>query len=160
MENLISEIMSFVDAINPEVCAWEWMIKSGATSPARYLQAVADMEDIRTKAWLLACDLSKATGKSPFTHHWLNWPERKASVASGPAVFPSAAFLRGTGCFIGYQVRSTKHKFRLVLQFHKRQRPFGMTDIGIDSTPVNTQITCGFTDGVYPTGKNFQKQLV
>ena len=24
MENLISEIMSFVDAINPEVCAWEW----------------------------------------------------------------------------------------------------------------------------------------
>lgn len=72
MENLISEIMSFVDAINPEVCAWEWMIKSGATSPARYLQAVADMEDIRTKAWLLACDLSKATGKSPFTHHWLN----------------------------------------------------------------------------------------
>lgn len=72
MENLVSEIMSFVDAINPEVCAWEWMIKSGATSPARYLQAVADMEDIRTKAWLLACDLSEATGKSPFTHYWLN----------------------------------------------------------------------------------------
>ena len=72
VENLVEEIKSFVDAITPEMCAWEWRIKSGAMPPARYLQAVADMDDIRTKAWLLACDLSKATGKSPFSHHWLN----------------------------------------------------------------------------------------
>lgn len=72
VENLVEEIKSFVDTITPEMCAWEWRIKSGAMPPARYLQAVADMDDIRTKAWLLACDLSNATGKSPFSHHWLN----------------------------------------------------------------------------------------
>lgn len=66
VSSLESEIVSFVDAINPDICAWEWMIKSGAMDSYRYLQAVADMEDIRTKAWLLACDLSELSGKSLF----------------------------------------------------------------------------------------------
>ena len=30
LENLIKEIESFVDAIDPETCAGEWMIQSGA----------------------------------------------------------------------------------------------------------------------------------
>ena len=54
VSSLANEIVSFVDAINPGICAWEWMIKSGAMDSPWYLQAVADMEDIRSKAWLLA----------------------------------------------------------------------------------------------------------
>ena len=65
VSSLESEIVSFVDAINPVTCAWEWMIKSGAMDSSRYLQAVADMEDIRNKAWLLACDLSELSGEKP-----------------------------------------------------------------------------------------------
>lgn len=66
MSNLVNEIASFVDAITPTVCAKEWMIKSGAMDSSRYEQAVADMEDIRTKAWLLACDYSDAAGVKSF----------------------------------------------------------------------------------------------
>lgn len=76
VSSLISEIVSFVDAINPNTCAKEWMIKSGAMDSSRYLQAVADMEEIRSKAWLLACDLSELSGKKPiwsaFTKNELN----------------------------------------------------------------------------------------
>ena len=43
VENLVSEIISFADAIDPETCAVEWMILSGAVSPSCYQQAVADM---------------------------------------------------------------------------------------------------------------------
>ena len=65
VSSLANEIVSFVDAINPDVCAWEWMIKSGAMDSSRYLQAVADMEEIRSKAWLLACDLFELSGEKP-----------------------------------------------------------------------------------------------
>ncbi len=64
-ESLVSEIVSFVDAIEPEICTEEWMIKSGGLAASRYLQAVADMEDIRTEAWLLACELSEAISGKP-----------------------------------------------------------------------------------------------
>ena len=64
LENLIKEIESFVDAIDPETCAGEWMIQSGAMAPSRYQQAVNDMDAIRTDAWLLACELREADGKS------------------------------------------------------------------------------------------------
>lgn len=64
LENLIKEIESFVDAIDPEICAGEWMIQSGAMAPSRYQQAVNDMDTIRTDAWLLACELREADGKS------------------------------------------------------------------------------------------------
>lgn len=30
VSSLMNEIVSFVDAIHPDICAWEWMIKSGA----------------------------------------------------------------------------------------------------------------------------------
>lgn len=57
VENLVSEIISFAGAIDPETCAIEWMIQSGAVSPFRYQQAVADMDNIRTEVWLLVYDL-------------------------------------------------------------------------------------------------------
>lgn len=76
VSSLTNEIVSFVDAILPDICVWEWMIKSGAMDSSRYLQAVADMEDIRSKAWLLACDLSELSAEKPiwsvFTKNWLN----------------------------------------------------------------------------------------
>lgn len=62
--NLVKEIESFVDAIDPEICAEEWMIKSGAVAPSRLRQAVSDMDAIRTDAWLLACMLAEADGQS------------------------------------------------------------------------------------------------
>lgn len=62
--NLVKEIESFVDAIDPEICAEEWMIKSGAVAPSRLRQAVSDMDAIRTDAWLLACMLTEADGQS------------------------------------------------------------------------------------------------
>ena len=57
VENLICEIISFAGAIDPETCAVEWMIQSGVVSPARYQQAVADMDNIRAEVWLLVYDL-------------------------------------------------------------------------------------------------------
>jgi|SRR3712207_924613 len=65
MKYLIREIVSFVDAIEPETCAAEWMIKSGALIPSRYQQAVEDMDNIRTEAWLLACELSDIISGKP-----------------------------------------------------------------------------------------------
>lgn len=72
-ENLVAEIVSFVDAIEPNICAKEWMIKSGVMAANRYLQAVADMEDIRTEAWLLACELSEAIRGIPI---WVANPKQ------------------------------------------------------------------------------------
>ena len=63
LENLIKEIESFVDAIDPETCAVEWMIQSGAMEPSEFLQAVADMEDVRLKARLLALELAAMNAK-------------------------------------------------------------------------------------------------
>ena len=33
VSNLVKEIESFVEAIEPETCASEWMVQSGATAP-------------------------------------------------------------------------------------------------------------------------------
>lgn len=60
---LVDEIISFVDELDPERYAVEWSDASGQFSPTRYLQAVADMDDIRTHAWLLAVDLSELADK-------------------------------------------------------------------------------------------------
>ena len=61
---IAKEIFSFVSAAVPEQCAREWMIQSGAMAPSRYQQVVNDMDAIRTDAWLLACELREADGKS------------------------------------------------------------------------------------------------
>ena len=55
---LVDEIISFVDALDPERYAAEWLESAGPLTPSRYCQAIADMDDIRTRAWLLAFDLS------------------------------------------------------------------------------------------------------
>lgn len=65
-KHLIREIVSFVDAIEPERCAMDWMVKSGAMAVSRYSQAVTDMDDIRTEAWLLACELGEFFGHGNF----------------------------------------------------------------------------------------------
>ena len=55
---IAKEIFSFVSAAVPEQSAREWMIQSGAMEPSEFLQAVADMEDVRLKARLLTLELS------------------------------------------------------------------------------------------------------
>lgn len=55
---IAKEIFSFVSSAVPEQCAREWMIQSGAMEPSEFLQAVADMEDVRLKARLLALELA------------------------------------------------------------------------------------------------------
>lgn len=61
--SLVDEIISFVDALDPERYACEWMENKGDVSPARYLKAVDDMDGVRTNAWLLAVELSTAAEK-------------------------------------------------------------------------------------------------
>ena len=72
VSNLVKEIESFVDAIEPESCASEWMVRSGAVAPSRFRQAVSDMDAIRTEA--LACQLAEADGKSVLAGlPWSQW---------------------------------------------------------------------------------------
>lgn len=72
---LVDEIISFVDALDPERYASEWLESSGEISPSRFLQAVADMDDIRTRAWLLAFDLSEIAekGEQLLNFPWYCW---------------------------------------------------------------------------------------
>ena len=62
--SLAAEIISLVDAIDPEACAREWMVKSGIVSPSMLNLAAVDMDGIRTEAWLLACAFLDFSGKS------------------------------------------------------------------------------------------------
>ena len=74
VSNLVKEIESFVEAIEPETCASEWMVLSGAVAPSRFRQAVSDMDAIRTDAWLLACQLAEADGQSVLAGlPWNQW---------------------------------------------------------------------------------------
>ena len=72
---LVDEIISFVDELDPERYADEWSDASGQFSPTRYLQAVADMDDIRTRAWLLAVELSELARRQDevLTFQWFLW---------------------------------------------------------------------------------------
>ena len=63
-DSLAAEIISLVDAIDPEACAREWMVKSGIVSPSMLNLAVADMDGIRTEAWLLVCAFLEFSGKN------------------------------------------------------------------------------------------------
>ncbi len=63
-EWLVNEIISFVDSFVPEDSAAEWMEQTKTCSPVRFRQAVEDMQDIRMRAWLLACALSLSAGDS------------------------------------------------------------------------------------------------
>lgn len=72
---LVDEIISFVDELDPGRYAAEWSDASGLVSPTRYLQAVADMDDIRTRAWLLAVELSELAERQNgvLTFRWFSW---------------------------------------------------------------------------------------
>lgn len=72
---LVDEIISFVDELDPGRYAAEWSDASGQFSPTRYLQAVADMDDIRTRAWLLAVELSELAERQYrlVTLPWFHW---------------------------------------------------------------------------------------
>lgn len=63
---LVDEILSFVDELDPERVAGEWLEASGQFSPTRFCQAVADMDEIRTWAFLLAIELAEATKNDNF----------------------------------------------------------------------------------------------
>ena len=60
---LVDEIISFVDALDPGRYAVKWLEAAGPVTPSRYFQAVADMDDMRARAWLLAVDLSAEVEK-------------------------------------------------------------------------------------------------
>ena len=72
---LVNEIISFVDELDPERYADEWSDASGQFSLTRYLQAVADMDDIRTRAWILAVELSEIARRQNevLTFQWFLW---------------------------------------------------------------------------------------
>ena len=72
---LVDEIISFVDELDPERYADEWSDASGQFSLTRYLQAVADMDDIRTRAWLLAVELSEIARRQDevLSFQWFLW---------------------------------------------------------------------------------------
>lgn len=63
---LIDDIISLVDALNPERFASDWMENIGDTSHTRYLKAVDDMDEMRTRVWLLAVELSTAAENEIF----------------------------------------------------------------------------------------------
>lgn len=72
---LIDEIISFVDALDPERYARIWLDVSGKVSFSDYVQAVMDMDDVRSSAWLIAFDLSIAFQKSALLTDfpWFAW---------------------------------------------------------------------------------------
>lgn len=70
---LIDEILSFIDAFNPATFARQWRELSG-TEKNLHARAAAEMDDMRTEAWLLAVELSEAIA-SPERRNppWLLW---------------------------------------------------------------------------------------
>jgi len=72
---LVDEIFSFVDELDPERVAGEWVEASGQFSPTRFCQAVADMDEIRTQAFLIAIELAEAVEDNDYFifFPWYQW---------------------------------------------------------------------------------------
>ena len=71
---LVDEIFSFVDELDPVRVAGEWLEASDQFSPTRFCQAVADMDEIRTQAFLLAIELAEAGENNIFFNiPWYVW---------------------------------------------------------------------------------------
>ena len=70
---LLDEILSFIDAFQPSTFARQWCELSGAGDSLE-ARALAEMDDMRTEAWLLAVELSEAIA-SPERHNppWYLW---------------------------------------------------------------------------------------
>lgn len=56
---LLDDILSFIDAFQPPTFARQWCELSGAGDSLE-ARALAEMDDMRTEAWLLAVELSEA----------------------------------------------------------------------------------------------------
>ncbi len=69
--SLVDDILSFIDAFQPDIFARQWCRISGA-GESRYAQTLSDMDGIRTQAWLLAIDLSEAFS-APRPSPWYLW---------------------------------------------------------------------------------------
>lgn len=72
---LVDEIFSFVDELDTVRVAGEWIEASGQFSPTRFCQAVADMDEIRTQAFLLAIELAETLENNNifFDIPWYVW---------------------------------------------------------------------------------------
>ena len=70
---LLDDILSFIDAFQPPTFARQWCELSGAGDSLE-ARALAEMDDMRTEAWLLAVELSEAIA-SPERHNppWYLW---------------------------------------------------------------------------------------
>ncbi len=70
---LLDEIFSFIDAFHPPTFARQWCDLSGA-GMSLHARASAEMDDMRTEAWLLAVELSDAIaspgGRAAPWHIW------------------------------------------------------------------------------------------
>ena len=67
------EILSFIDAFQPDTFARQWCGLSGV-GKSLHAETVADFDDMRSEAWLLAAELSEAIA-SPERHAppWYHW---------------------------------------------------------------------------------------
>ena len=74
-DTLVDEILSFVAEFDPEQCAGIWLEASGQLTPTRFFKAVAELDEIRSKAFLLAFDISELAEKEilPFDPPWYIW---------------------------------------------------------------------------------------
>lgn len=70
---LVDEILSFIDAFQPDTFARQWCGLSG-TGKSLHAETAADFDDMRSEAWLLAAELSEAIA-SPERHAppWYHW---------------------------------------------------------------------------------------
>lgn len=71
--SLVDEILSFIDAFQPDTFARKWCELSGV---GKNLQArtAADFDDMRAEAWLLAAELSDAiSSPNGNTRPWYFW---------------------------------------------------------------------------------------
>ncbi|MBD5358706.1 MAG: hypothetical protein HDR88_17245 [Bacteroides sp.] len=72
---LVDEIFSFVNELDPVHVAEEWLEASDQFSLTRFCQAVVDMDEIRTQAFLLAIELAEAVESDNIFFHipWYLW---------------------------------------------------------------------------------------
>lgn len=57
LKTLIDDVLVFIDNFDSESYADEWLDKSVKLDSAEYLNTVADMDSIRSSAWLFVFDL-------------------------------------------------------------------------------------------------------
>ena len=118
LESLITDMEEYYEGFDVDSEAYLWLDSNGHGkngAPYRMKDVLADMEAAED----MVCKLLEAV--SPFT-----------------------PFLGKAGSLIGNQVITTELYSLIVLHPEKRQRPFRMGDVIIDSTPVYAEVTRRF----------------